>query len=417
MIDVEARSITRGVVKRLAGSKPYHGNDYRNLVDAFIKPLAFGTGGELPSISLPAPIKVVDLFCGCGGASAGFLSVNNTLPVFEVVSAWDVDPDACSTYTQLGFEPTCGDVRTLLENGTALEGIKRKIGDAPSILIGCPPCQGFSAHTKVNRGANEDGRNWLVDDFSRIAAELEPDCVFMENVPELLSPSYSSHADFFKEKMASKGYHVASGVVNMAEFGLPQARKRAVVLASRNPIELPRPILTTENFVTVRQAISHLPKIKASAKNPDDPLHVTANHRKATLEVIRAIPKDGGSRKLGLGPKCLDRVSGFSDVYGRARWDSPSVTITGSARNPASGRFVHPEQNRGLSVREALILQGFPAAFSLDGSFSKKFTLIGNAVPPLFAAVVAAHLLFEMAGRPEIMPPIGNPAPLTLEND
>lgn len=393
------RSVARRVIKQLAPS-PHRDGVYRRLVDAFTGPLACGSGADPFSNPRGAPIKIVDLFCGCGGASAGFLAVNKTLPVFEVVSAWDMDRDACSTYSQLGFEPTCGDIRTILEDRKEMRDLKRRIGNSPSILIGCPPCQGFSAHTKVRRDAGEDARNLLVDAFSLIAAELGPDCVFMENVPELLSPKHCGHFEFFRRRMKAKGYRVEASAVNMAGFGLPQTRKRAIVLASRDPVAMPRPILAAKDFVTVRRAISHLPAIAAGKKDPDDPLHATANHRKATLDTIRAIPKDGGSRRPGVGPACLDRVHGFSDVYGRMKWDSPSITITGSARNPASGRYVHPEQDRGLSVREALILQGFPATFSLTGSFCKKFELVGNAVPPLFAAAVAAHLILEMAGLP-----------------
>ena len=396
-------SVARGILERLIDRNTRQTSHYMKTIDAFSESLIHGTSyAEQSSNPQSAPIKVIDLFCGCGGASAGFLSINKTLPVFQVVSAWDIDPDACSTYSQLGFKPTCGDIRTISGDRRILNGLKRKIGDGnASILIGCPPCQGFSAHTKVNLGAGEDERNSLVDEFTRISAELEPDYVFMENVPELLSGKYREHFKFFKDEMVSKGYHVGAAIVNMAEFGLPQARKRAVVLASRDPVSMPRSILLPEEFVTVRHAIAHLPRISAGIPDPDDPLHVTANHRSTTLDVIKAIPKDGGSRPLGLGPKCLDRVRGFSDVYGRMRWNRPSVTITGSARNPASGRFVHPDQDRGLSIREAMILQGFPASFCLEGSFDKKFSLVGNAVPPLFAAAVAAHLVFEMTRWPE----------------
>lgn len=398
------QSVAQSIVKQLSAKRRY-GSPYQELVDVFTRQILSEANTASPFPNPPsAPIKIVDLFCGCGGTSAGFLAINRLLPVFEVVSAWDTDRDACSTYAQMGFKPTHGDVRVILQDRKILEQIKKQINGDASILIGCPPCQGFSAHTKVNKDAREDRRNRLVDEFARIAVELEPDYVFMENVPELLSAKYRNHFGFFKRKMHSKNYQVKSGVVNMAEFGLPQARKRAVVLASHKPVGMPHPILSPKNFVTVRHAISHLPKIKSGKPNTDDPLHVTANHRKATLDIIRAIPKDGGSRKPGLGPKCLDRVCGFSDVYGRMRWDRPSVTITGSSRNPASGRFVHPEQDRGLSVREALILQGFPASFRVHGTFGKKFLLIGNAVPPVFAAVIAAHLIFKMSGYPEIDP-------------
>ena len=402
-MDRRKRLVAKDIVRRLTDGNTNRRTQYRQLVDAFINAAMRGAvSDDHPLNQVSAPISIIDLFCGCGGASAGFLSVNRTLPVFKAVSAWDIDGDACSTYEQLGFKPTNGDIGTILADIEILKDLKRKKGDArPSVLIGCPPCQGFSAYRKTMPEAAEDGRNNLVDLFSLIAAELKPDYVFMENVPELLSEKYRTHFEFFNRQMKSKGYHVASGVLNMAGFGLPQARKRAIVIASLDPVRLPEQFLSRKDFVTVRRAISHLPKIAAGEQDKTDQMHVTAGHRDGTLDVIRSVPKDGGSRQSGFGPKRLDEAAGFSDVYGRLRWDKPSVTITGSARNPASGRFVHPDQDRGISIREALILQGFPESFSLNGSFGQKFTLVGNAVPPMFAAAVAAHLVFDMTGYPE----------------
>jgi DNA (cytosine-5)-methyltransferase 1 len=136
-------------------------------------------------------------------------------------------------------------------------------------------------------------------------------------------------------------------------------------------------------------------------------MHYTAGHRESTLATIRAVPKDGGSRPADVGPECLRRFEArqgkpaYEDVYGRLHWDRPSITITAYSRNPASGRFVHPDQDRGLSVREAALLQGFPSTYHFHGTLDQRFRQIGNAVPPVFAAYLAGHLLGELAAPSE----------------
>jgi DNA (cytosine-5)-methyltransferase 1 len=128
-------------------------------------------------------------------------------------------------------------------------------------------------------------------------------------------------------------------------------------------------------------------------------MHRSAAHRKTTIDVIKAIPKNGGSRPNGVGPKCLQDFKGFADVYGRLAWDRPAITITHYARNPASGRFVHPEQNRGLTMREAARLQSFPDGFEFTGGFDDIFRQIGEAVPPLLSLSVAASTLAALKGE------------------
>ena len=148
------------------------------------------------------------------------------------------------------------------------------------------------------------------------------------------------------------------------------------------------PTHDSERFISVRQAIGHLEPVKPGEIGLD-PMHFCANHRNSTVETIKQVPRDGGSRPPGVGPKCLAKVDGYRDVYGRLAWDRPAVTVTASARNPASGRFSHPEQDRGLTVREAALLQGFPHNFIFEGSFDEKFLQIGNAVPPRFSLCLA----------------------------
>lgn len=135
-------------------------------------------------------------------------------------------------------------------------------------------------------------------------------------------------------------------------------------------------------------------------------MHYSAGHSRSTINTIRQVPKDGGSRPPHAGPECLRRAAKrngravYEDVYGRLSWDRPAITVTAYARNPASGRFVHPEQDRGLTVREAALLQGFPSDYWFSGSLDQRFRQIGNAVPPAFAAFLATHLLGELMAEP-----------------
>ena len=146
----------------------------------------------------------------------------------------------------------------------------------------------------------------------------------------------------------------------------------------------------------MRDAISKLPTVAAGIADPNDPMHKSAAHKKSTIDVIKQVPHDGGSRPEGIGPACLDRVKGFSDVYGRLYWDKPSITITHYARNPASGRFTHPEQDRGLTAREAALLQSFPNEFEFTGKSDDIYRQIGEAVPPMLSSAIAANVLIEL---------------------
>ena len=148
--------------------------------------------------------------------------------------------------------------------------------------------------------------------------------------------------------------------------------------------------------MTVRNAISDLPPVAAGQICTSDALHRCSTHRQSTIDVIKAVPHDGGSRPSGIGPKCLDKIKGFYDVYGRLAWDKPSITITQYARNPASGRFSHPEQDRGLTIREAARLQSFPDGYVWEGSLGEKFKQIGEAVPPLLALAVATQIALKL---------------------
>jgi DNA (cytosine-5)-methyltransferase 1 len=353
----------------------------------------FAAGG-----ATDGPIDVVDLFSGCGGLSVGFDVIAKVVPSYRLAGGVDVDPWCVSTYERNMPAPAIrADLGEVSRNPDAVDALFSKLRTRPRrpwVLIGGPPCQGFSAHRKRERPG--DLRNNLIEAYAAIAARVQPDLVVMENVPEILSERHWRHFEAFRRVLASEGYSVRASIHNLGAFGVPQERFRAVVIAAKSPPQLPEGFLTPSEFLTVRDAIGHLPPVAAGTPDPIDTMHVSTRHRRSTVETIRAVPRDGGRRPPGVGPACLDRVDGYRDVYGRMYWDRPANTITAYARNPASGRYAHPEQDRGLTIREAALLQSFPATYMFEGPFDHKFLQIGNAVPPAFAAYLAAHVLGEL---------------------
>lgn len=349
-------------------------------------------------------IDVIDMFSGCGGMSAGFRALNGVSPAFRLALAVDIDEDSNRSYeTNLGLKPLSMDIGALARSRTKVLDLiasARSAGDNPLIMIGCAPCQGFSSHR--NSAGESDVRNSLFVSFAQIAARVKPDAIVVENVPEILTDRYWPVIEKARRILKRAGYSTLLGVHDMAEFGVPQNRYRAVMIGMKKPFKMPKGFAARDQYKTVRQAIAHLPRIAAGEICPDDPMHFTANHRASTIETMKAVPVDGGSRPYYAGPECLRRAekkqgrAAYEDVYGRLWWDRPAITITAYARNPASGRYVHPEQHRGLSVREAALLQGFPSDYLFEGSFDSRFRQIGNAVPPAFAACLAAHLLGEL---------------------
>jgi len=350
-------------------------------------------------------IDVVDLFSGCGGMSAGFRLFTSVLSSYRLAGALDIDSDANETYRlNLGIQPLESDAHAIVTERSAWKkfqgSLQRKAGNR-LVVAGGPPCQGFSSHRKTIAGC--DSLNSLLHDFACMATRLDPDAIIFENVPELLTerswPFYQNATDLLRQH----GYLVRTRIYNFADFGVPQERFRSLTVAMRKPFSMPHRILARSEYRTVRQAIGHLsPMITPGMPDARDPIHVTARHRPSTVATMAAVPKNGGRRPLDIGPECLRQLAvrngrtGYDDVYGRLWWDRPAVTITGHSRNPASGRFVHPEQDRGLSVREAALLQGFPPDYTFAGSFDSQFMQVGNAVPPSFAAYLAGHILSEL---------------------
>lgn len=324
----------------------------------------------------------IDLFSGCGGLSRGLKDAG-----FQVLAAVELDSKARETY-ELNHKdvPLVGtDIRKV----TAAQlmrscGLKRGQLD---LMAGCPPCQGFSTlRARNGRPAAPDSRNELIDDFARLALALRPKMVMMENVPALAN--YEKFAKFVNN-LEQAGYQVVVQVLDASHFGVPQRRKRLILSASR--VGPPRLATAVDGKKTVRTTIDSLMRAGESGDSLHD--YPTKNRSARVQAIIEAIPKDGGSRhslpaSMRLG--CHAKTSGFNDVYGRMKWDDVAPTITSGCSNPSKGRFIHPYEDRPITLREAALLQGFPADYRFNITHGKEAIalMVGNALPPPF---IAAH--------------------------
>jgi len=323
----------------------------------------------------------VDLFCGCGGLTVGLKRAG-----FRVLGAMDVDPLSIKTYKANHRDVTLWekDIREL-DPQELLDALGLKKGGL-DLLAGCPPCQGFSTMRTLNGALTvDDPRNDLLLEFERFVEALRPRAVMMENVPGLAN---DKRFEAFLRKLKKLGYLGAHRILNAAEYGVPQRRRRLIYLAGLG-MEIPFADKAAK-MKTVEEAIGGLPKAGQSG----DPLHdMLENRTPKVLEVIQLIPKDGGSRRdlpEEFQLECHKRCNGFKDVYGRMAWKEVAPTITGGCFNPSKGRFLHPEEDRAITMREAALLQGFPRRYKFPTTDNKSAValMIGNALPPPF---IAAH--------------------------
>ena len=345
------------------------------------------------------PIQVLDFFSGAGGTSLGFAAINTVMPVFNFLAGCDINSISAKTYSRnFGTPHICEDILKIADSSSSIHTYLKGINfnySKPTILIGCAPCQGFSSHRKKHWDSEDDERNNLVIAFSRIVTEVNPDVIIMENVPEFFSKKYWKYFSKARKMFTDAEYTVKQNIYNSAEFGVPQERFRSIIVGMKKNFMLPKGHYTPSEYKTVREAIGNLPPLEAGESCPNDVLHRAVAHKQSTLEVIKKVPHDGGNLPKGEGPVCLTRVNGFYDVYGRLAWDRPAITITHYARNPASGRFTHPVQDRGLTAREAARLQSFPDGFQFEGKSDDIYRQIGEAVPPLLSCGIAVDILIE----------------------
>lgn len=266
------------------------------------------------------------------------------------------------------------------------------------LLAGCPPCQGFSTlRTRRKMLAAPDARNDLIGEFARFARDLWPRAVMMENVPGLQQDRRFQH---LCSDLEAFGYALTSRVVDAADYGVPQRRHRLILVGLRGGLQAPSidtPRRSRRH--TVRDAIACLD----APGGTGDALHDAPERRSRRVRrLIRQIPADGGSRAEADGAMrlaCHLRCDGFTDVYGRMAWDDVAPTITSGCINPSKGRFLHPEQHRAITLREAALLQSFPReyVFSLTRGKEHAALMIGNALPPRLIEHLAKGLLRQMA--------------------
>ena len=331
------------------------------------------------------PLYAVDLFSGCGGLSLGLKGAG-----FRVAAAVEIDAKAQETY-RLNHPKVhlyAQDIREL-NPADVLHQAGLEPGDL-DLLAGCPPCQGFSRlRTKNKKNSVRDERNNLVADFLRFVRVMKPKTVMLENVPAL-----AKHSRFvaMRRELHTLGYKTVVHVLDAADYDVPQRRKRLIMLASN--VHTPVVADKATKRVSVRQALAGV----GSTKSTKDKLHGLGENRSQEVrELIALIPKNGGSRSdlpKRYQLECHQRCDGFSDVYGRMSWDDVAPTITSGCHNPSKGRFLHPSQNRTITLREAAVLQGFPRNYKFKVEHGKEAIglMIGNALPPPFIAAHAGAL-------------------------
>lgn len=343
--------------------------------------------------------SVVDLFCGAGGLSLGLKNAG-----LKVVAGCDIDIECEHAFeSNVGARFYARDVEQLTSH--ELEGWFAK-GQA-KVLAACAPCQPFSGYV-VGR-YDPDERYRLLLQVARIISEVKPDVVTVENVPRL---AFRRVWNRFLAALKRNGYHLDWDILDASYYGVPQRRRRLVLVASRlGPITLPEPS-SEDDVPTVRDAIASLPPIAAGEICATDELHRSRNLSATNLKRIRA-SKPGGTWRdwdKKLRADCHKSESGktYPSVYGRMSWDEPSPTITTQFYGFGNGRFGHPEQDRALSIREAAILQGFPQdyVFAAPGApvnFMTYSRLIGNAVPVGLAEAIGGAIKQHLQGTAGVL--------------
>ncbi|MDD4382539.1 MAG: DNA cytosine methyltransferase [Candidatus Shapirobacteria bacterium] len=344
--------------------------------------------------------KVIDLFSGCGGSALGFKNMG-----FDIRVAVDNNEIAGKS-----FEANFKDCKVIKESICDVDGkYLMKAGNLSKkdkiVLIACPPCQGFS-NARRNSQRRNDPRNKLIFEVVKIIKQVKPVAFVMENVPGLAKGIGKNILEDVLGDIKEMGYKLKYDVIDTADYGVPQHRRRVVIIGikgKKEPVFLSQTHAdpakkesTLKVWMTVKNTIGDLPKIEAGETYNYDKLHRSASLAEINLQRIKNTPQNGGDRtswpeKLIL--TCHKNTTGHKDVYGRMRWDAPSPTMTGGCGMITKGRFGHPEQDRAISLREAARLQTFPDDFIFIGNFGDIAKQIGNAVPPRLGELTAKAIL------------------------
>lgn len=352
--------------------------------------------------------KVIDLFAGVGGMSLGFEKQG-----FDVVLANEYDKSIADSYIKnhKNTKMVCGDITELDLNDT-FGKYKGKV----DVVIGGPPCQGFSQ--KGQRKTIHDERNYLFKYYVDVVKLVNPTYFVMENVPNLLTAQGGMFKDEIIELFNSIGYSLKVGILNAADYGVPQNRRRAVIIGKLND-EAPNLPLPQKEKITIWDAISDLAFLESGEGEVEQEYvnasqseyqkllrisskrlynHVATKHSEIALERLELIPPNAGKEVL---PKEHLTKSVYSGTWTRMRKDEISVTITTRFDTPSSGKFTHPYLNRAITVREAARIQSFPDDFCFWGNKGSQMKQVGNAVPPLLSAAIAKVIMNDMINTKE----------------
>ncbi|NMO53838.1 DNA cytosine methyltransferase [Actinoplanes sp. TBRC 11911] len=349
------------------------------------------------------PFQVVDLFAGCGGITSGFHQAGR----YQTVRAVEIDLAAATTYAEnFGKDVVVAD--SIIGWDVDPEAAQA------DVVVGGPPCQGFS---NLGKKRLDDPRNQLWREYVRVLNAIKPKVFMLENVDRFLrTEEFRALQDEAVPSGLLKDYELRFAVVNAADFGAAQVRRRAIVIGTRrglDPIEIPPGHVPREKWRTVEQALENLPEFVPETNQllpemtvaPHGPavpgafrgldLHITREYRDISRARFRSIPPGGNRFNLPdelKSPCWIKHTSGSSDVMGRLHWDRPSVTIRTEFFKPEKGRYIHPRQNRAITHLEAARLQGFSHSFKWCGSKVQIARQIGNAVPVELAESLARHI-------------------------
>ena len=349
--------------------------------------------------------SVIDLFCGAGALTHGFF-----LEDFNIVAG--IDADTSCRYAYETNNPGTTFIGKRIEDVSAAELARLYPENHVKILIGCAPCQPYSSYNK--RIQDRDQKWKLLSNFSDLISKIDPDIVSMENVPDLVNFKKGEVYQDFVKRLKDKDYTVTPyPAVFCPDYGIPQQRRRLVLLASKlGRLELVGPTHKPNQYKKVKDAIGDLESLEAGQASQDDPYHKASGLSDLNLLRIKK-SKPGGTWKDWpdeLVAECHRKKSGntYSSVYGRMKWDDLSPTITTQCYGFGNGRFGHPDsqQNRAISLREAARLQTFPNNYEFvppdsPHHFTMIARFIGNAVPVDLAQVIAKSIKQHLETHPD----------------
>ncbi|RYE50878.1 MAG: DNA cytosine methyltransferase [Hyphomicrobiales bacterium] len=345
-------------------------------------------------------LKVADLFAGAGGFSLGAIDAG-----CDLVFAVEFNPNAALTYkNNIGKESRAKNVVVYNDDITKLDPaiIARKHFPSAEcdILLGGPPCQGFSRHRIKNAGV-ADPRNALIHEYFGFVRALRPRAFLMENVPGMLWPRHRDYVDEFYAQAHASGYMIYDPIkIDARDYGAPQARQRVFILGLRQDVVVegfewpPRPT-HCEGRHPMPDGLEPWTDCSAAflPAPVDDPNDVHMNHGQALIDAFASTPHNGGSRhESNRVLDCHKDHDGHKDVYGRINPAKPAPTMTTACINPSKGRFVHPTLNHGITARQAARIQSFPDDYHFAGGLMAAGQQIGNAVPVLLAATLVGHI-------------------------